>query len=151
MGRKTRKGFLTTSGTHLLHRASQCVDAEFTRTLREHGLTPRQYIVLVAIAEGTNRRQRDAVAATGIDRSTLSELLRRLARRGHIQRERRMDDTRAFALGLTDQGRALLARVADDARAVDERALNGFSSADRQLFLGTLRALCRRHPPSRIE
>jgi DNA-binding MarR family transcriptional regulator len=54
--------------------------------------------------------QTGIVARTGIDRSTLADLVRRLQRKGLLQRRRTKDDARAYAVKMGDASCALSSR-----------------------------------------
>jgi len=56
------------SRIHLLHRASQRADGLFARNVHTTGLTPRQFVVLQAVADNNGLSQTDIMAATVIDR-----------------------------------------------------------------------------------
>ena len=73
---------------HLLHRVSQRADDTFGKEVSDADLTPRQFAVLFAAAESENPSQTDLVVATGIDRSTVAEMIRRMAKKGLLQRRR---------------------------------------------------------------
>ena len=64
---------LNRSAMHLLHRAGQCAADIFALEARASGLTPRQFAVLMVVAEEEGLTQTDLVERTGIDRSTLAE------------------------------------------------------------------------------
>ncbi|MGE0022289.1 MAG: MarR family transcriptional regulator, partial [Hyphomicrobium sp.] len=64
------------SALHLLHRAGQCADEMFAVSVGEAGLTPRQYAVMAAIAKSDEPSQTTLVEATGIDRSTMADIVR---------------------------------------------------------------------------
>jgi len=63
------------------------------------------------------------VDATGIDRSTLADVVRRLSKKGLLQRRRTREDARAYAVKLTDEGRRVLRGAEPLAKQVDERVL----------------------------
>ena len=80
---------LERSATHLIHRAGQCATDIFQAEARESGLTPRQFAVLMTIAEEEGLTQTDLVDRTGIDRSTLADIVARLlAARAHSSQAR---------------------------------------------------------------
>ena len=85
---------LNQSPTHLLHRAGQCAEDIFAAEVKVGGLTSRQFAVLVAVAHNEGLSQTDLVDCTGIDRSTMAEIARRMQRKGLLQR-RRTRKTRA--------------------------------------------------------
>ena len=98
----------STSLIHLLHRASQIAEERLTRELGDTDVTPRQIAVLAVIAEHEDPSQTDVVEATGIDRSTLADIVRRLVDRKLVSRRRTKEDVRAYALKVTDAGRKVL-------------------------------------------
>lgn len=92
----------------LLHRANQLANELFAETLRDKDFTARQVQVLAAIDANEGLSQTEIAAATSIDRSTLTDVMRRLARRKLIERKRSKDDTRAYTVTLTKAGRTAL-------------------------------------------
>jgi MarR family transcriptional regulator, temperature-dependent positive regulator of motility len=123
---------LDNSIIHALHRATQAANDIFAKDQPAYGLTPRQLAVLVSIAENEGGNQRSVVDRTGIDRSTLAEVMRRLQRKGLLARRRTKDDARAYAVRLTGAGRALLQDAGEKALRTEERLVAALSSQDRQ-------------------
>ena len=72
---------LDRSPIHLLHRASQCAADIFQAEIGRDELTPRQLAVLMAVSQNEGASQTDLVQATGVDRSTMADLVRRLHRK----------------------------------------------------------------------
>jgi DNA-binding MarR family transcriptional regulator len=134
---KGGRDHLERSAMHLLHRAGQCAADIFASEARTSGLTPRQFAVLTVVAEEEGLTQTDLVERTGVDRSTLADIVGRLLGRGLIQRRRAKDDARAYAIKLTPQGAKAL-RDAQPAAASDQRLLANLSPAKRQEFLEAL-------------
>jgi DNA-binding MarR family transcriptional regulator len=89
----------------LLHRASQRADTHFARNVGKNGVTPRQFAVLRAVSAANGLSQIDIMAATGIDRSSTADLVRRLVSSGCLQRRRTKRDARVYAVRLTSMGR----------------------------------------------
>ena len=135
---------LEQSPIHLLHRALQCAEEIFETELARVGVTARQYAVLNAVAAAEGASQTHLVDATGIDRSTLADIVRRLTRKGLLQRRRTREDARAYAVRLTEQGRRLLADAGPAARLVDERVLEVLPQRDRKYFMASLTAIVAR-------
>lgn len=79
-----RKEPLMSSLLHLLHRAGQAADELFADGMSDSDLTPRQFAVLVALGQEKGTSQTGIVGVTGIDRSTLAEIVRRLVARGLV-------------------------------------------------------------------
>ncbi len=132
---------LDRSAMHLLHRAGQCATDLFLAAARDSGLTPRQYAVLTTIAEEEGLTQTELVARTGIDRSTLADIVARLIGRGLIQRRRAKHDGRAYAIKLSAQGAKVLREAEPGASATDSRLLATLPPAKRQEFLESLQTI----------
>jgi DNA-binding MarR family transcriptional regulator len=129
---------LDRSAMHLLHRAGQCAADIFAAEISTSALTPRQFAVLAAVADEEGLTQTGLVERTGIDRSTLADIVSRLLGRGLIQRRRAKDDGRAYAIKLTPQGAKALREAQPGAAAADQKLLAGLPPGKRQEFLDTL-------------
>jgi DNA-binding MarR family transcriptional regulator len=129
---------LNRSAMHLLHRAGQCAAELFATEAHLSGLTPRQFAVLMAVAEEEGLAQTGLVERTGIDRSTLADIVGRLLARGFIQRRRTKEDARAYAIKLTAQGFKVLREAQPVAQAADARLLAKLPPSRRQDFLESL-------------
>ena len=119
---------LDQSISHLLHRANQVATERFSKAIGDSDLTPRQVAVLGIVATNEGVSQTGIVAASGIDRSTMADIVRRLVKRGLLARRRSKQDTRAYNVTLTAEGRRLLtatmpilARVVLEARVFDTK------------------------------
>lgn len=126
------------SPIHLLHRAGQCAGDVFGIEMKDGDLTPRQLAVLMTVAQNEGLSQTGLVERTGIDRSTLADIVRRMQRKGLLQRRRTREDARAYAVKLTDEGRKLLKTAEPMARRVDERILDALPGKQREQFIDDL-------------
>lgn len=131
-------GHLERSPIHLLHRAGQCAVDIFQSEMEAGDLTPRQFAVLAAVAQHEGLSQTQLVDRTGIDRSTLADIVRRMLRKGLLQRRRTKEDARAYAVKLTEQGWRVLRSTEPKARRVDERILEALPAQQRDRFLDDL-------------
>jgi DNA-binding MarR family transcriptional regulator len=132
---------LTRSPMHLLHRAGQCAEDLFHTEIKDGDLTPRQLAVLMTLAHNEGLSQTGLVALTGIDRSTLADVVRRMQKKGLLQRRRTKHDARAYAVRLTEDGRRVLRRAEPLARKVDGRILETLPTRQREQFIGELVAI----------
>ncbi|MEQ1696169.1 MAG: MarR family transcriptional regulator [Hyphomicrobiaceae bacterium] len=132
---------LDTSLLHLLHRAAQSANDLFAKEQSEGGLTSRQLVVLAAIAENEGLSQTGIVSRTGVDRSTLADVVRRLLKKGLVVRRRTKDDARAYAVKLTTEGQNLLADAGATAMRTEEKLLSGLSASNRRDLIRLLRTL----------
>jgi DNA-binding MarR family transcriptional regulator len=135
---KNDKEIGLTSAIHLLHRAGQCADELFALNVGGSELTPRQFAVLRAIADSDEPSQTTLVEKTGIDRSTMADIVRRLHSKGLLQRRRTRRDARMYAVRLTDKGLASLKLAEPAARSTDERILASLPATQRETFLRSL-------------
>ena len=129
---------LNRSATHLLHRAGQRAADIFADEARVSGLTPRQFAVLSVVSDQEGLTQTELVYRTGIDRSTLADIVARLLNRGLIQRRRAKDDGRAYAIKISAQGAKALREAQPGAAAADMKLLANLPPAKRQDFLESL-------------
>lgn len=127
------------SAVHLLHRAGQCADELFATQIGQSDLTPRQFVVMRAVAASEEPSQTTLVEKTGIDRSTLADIVRRLVARGLMQRKRTRRDARMYAVRLTERGHQALKAAEPAARITDERLLSALPASQREPFVEALR------------
>lgn len=132
---------LERSPIHLLHRAGQCAGDIFQGKLGTTDLTPRQFAVLVTVAQNEGLSQTHLVEKTGIDRSTLADIVRRMLKKNLIQRRRTREDARAYAVRLTDEGWRTLRSAEPAAIEVDEIVLSALDQHDREKFLTNLNTI----------
>jgi DNA-binding MarR family transcriptional regulator len=126
------------SAIHLLHRAGQCADELFAKCVGETDLTPRQFAVLKALANSEDPSQSALVDKTGIDRSTMADIIRRLVSKSLVQRRRTRRDARMYAVRLTDKGRNALTNAEPAVKETDDKILAAIPSAQREQFLRAL-------------
>lgn len=131
---------LANSPSHLLHRAEQMAADRFAQ-LVGGDITLRQFAVLAAIAQRPGLRQSDLVRETGIDRSTLADMLTRMQRRGWITRATHALDQRAQSVHLSGAGATILAGATKHARAADAAILDALPRTKKRPFLNLLTKL----------
>jgi len=134
---------LDRSPVHLLHRAGQCAGDIFQNEMADGGLTPRQFAVLLTVAQHEGLSQTNLVERTGIDRSTLADIIRRMIKKGLLQRRRTKEDARAYAVRLTEEGARVLKSSDPLSRKVDEKVLAVLSAQERERFLQDLNKIVR--------
>ena len=127
--------------THLIHRVGQCATDAFQRYAGDLQITARQFAVLMAIARMDGASQMDVVKMTGIDRSTLADMVGRMLAKGLIERQRSKVDGRAYALSLSDAGRAALFQSVPAAAQADEVLLGALDTGAREQLLQALHAV----------
>jgi len=138
---KAAKDNLSASPTHLLHRALQLALDFHAEAAGASAITQRQFTVLSAASGHEGLTQNDLVRATGIDRSTLADLVARLLTKGLLLRERSATDGRANTVRLSAEGREALDLAAGAAAAGDKRLLGLLSPKKRETFMKILGSL----------
>jgi DNA-binding MarR family transcriptional regulator len=138
-----RSGPLDSSALHLLHRAGQCAEVLFTNEAAKADLTPRQFAVLICVAQNPDVSQTGLVEQTGVDRSTLADVVRRLVKKGLLQRKRTREDARMYAVRLTSKGQNILGSVKPLASKVDQRILSVLRADQRGGFIDALGEIVR--------
>jgi len=129
---------LGSSLSHLLHRAQQLAANESAEKLRAAGVTLRQFSVLAATSREKGPSQSRLVAMTGIDRSTLADMLNRMERTGLILRTTSDKDARAKSVELTDKGREALSIAAPAVREADDALISTLAKNRRTGFVELL-------------
>ena len=122
---------------HLLHRARQCAEEIFQREMTTE-VTPRQLAALMTVADHEGGNQAGLVEATGMDRSTLAEIVGRLVKRKLLLRRRARDDVRSYTIRLTGEGRRVLRTAEPLSNRVDQRILDALPTGRREQFLASL-------------
>ena len=125
----------------LLHRASQLAEDCFARLLPNVDVTPRQVAVLAAIDKNDGVSQTYICNITGVDRSTLADIVRRLVVRKLVRRKRSKLDARAYELHVTEEGRRTLQRVTPILTSVEHELLSTLQMEDRTRLIDLLLAL----------
>ena len=137
--KKADGGFdLSQAPSHLLRRCVQYANDLFSQEPGASDLTKQQYTVLSAVEQNEGMSQTDLVNITGIDRSTLAEMIRRMIEKGLLDRERTESDQRANAVRIAAAGRKALRSARSASERVERTLLSGLSAADRPKFIRML-------------
>lgn len=118
--------------------AQQLADASFATFVGDLDITLPQTAVLAAVAEHPGLSQAATIDMIEIDRSTVADICRRLARKGWLKRRRKKQDARAYEIEVTEQGGEVL-RIALEAAERVERLLRNRVPGVAQLRLETRR------------
>ena len=129
-----------------LQRATHLTLHTLAVELAELDLTPAELNVLANLADGRDRTAGELAADTGSKPTTLTSVLDRLERRGHIGRGPRPGNRRSVVITLTDSGRATAAVVRRAVADLEHRALAGLDATALAGLRAGLRALSE--PPS---
>lgn len=132
---------------HGIRRLQQIAVAIFLQETEATGITPVQYAALQAVANqppgGPAIDQRTLARLIGFDTSTIAGVIDRLEARGLLRRQASAADRRVRLLVLTDEGRAMLAKVLPGMLRAQERMLAPLPPAERAEFMRMLRMLVK--------
>jgi len=119
------------SPSHLIRRCAQYFGDLYTHESGASELTKQQFTLLAALEHNEGVSQTALVDITGIDRSTLAEMVRRMLDKGLLSRERTEEDQRANAVAISPSGRKALrtARTASD--RAEKKMLETLPPAER--------------------
>ncbi len=132
------ENLLENSPIHLLHRVNQCVSDIFIEKMHGENLTPRQFAVLHAVSKKQGLNQTSLVKETGIDRSTLADIIQRMLKKDLLTRKRKEHDARAYSVYLTETGKKLLEDVTPNVQIADEVIVGIIPEDERSAFFSTL-------------
>ncbi|MGW4246527.1 MarR family winged helix-turn-helix transcriptional regulator [Nocardia sp. NPDC004722] len=108
-----------------LQRATHATLQVLAAELVDLDLTASEINALANLADGRGRTVSELGVAVGTRPTTLSSVLDRLERRGHITRGNRPGDRRAVLIELTASGRSTAATIRETMTDLERRALAG--------------------------
>jgi MarR family transcriptional regulator, temperature-dependent positive regulator of motility len=138
MARETQ---LDRSPLHLLHRVRQRVAELYQEEMAGIDLTTRQYVVLVAAFNKDGSSQQDIIDCTGIDRSTVSQVVQTMIRKGLLKRRRTRADARAYAITVTPYGHDILKASQPIVGRVEEALVGALPASRARTFIDNLRTI----------
>jgi len=109
--RRPGNGFdLSEAPSHLIRRCQQFYGDLYAREAGGKELTKQQFTLLCALEQNDGTSQTALVEITGIDRSTLAEMVRRMLEKGLLSRER----TDTGGTGYKDMLKQMLSGLGED-------------------------------------
>jgi len=137
--RRTNGSFdLAEAPSHLIKRCQQYYGDLYAREAGACELTKQQFTLLAALENNEGVSQTALVEMTGIDRSTLAEMVRRMLERGLLSRERTETDARANSVAITGNGRKSLRAGRLAAERAEKALLEVLPPSERAKFIKSL-------------
>src|SRR6201989_1034181 len=137
--RKGNGGFdLSDAPSHLIRRCQQYYGDLYAREAGARELTKQQFMLLAALEQNDGASQTALVEITGIDRSTLAEMVRRMLAKGLLSRERTEEDQRAKPVPISPTGRKALRAARNAADRAEKALLEALPLPERQKFVKAL-------------
>jgi DNA-binding MarR family transcriptional regulator len=123
--------------------ASRAIRAEMERELQRHGLHAGQHLLVARLLREDGLTPGELADRIGVETPTVTRMAQRMERAGLVRRVPDRRDRRLVRIYLTEAGERLRAVVPAATRAVVERALDGFSPAERERFAAFLGRMTR--------
>ncbi len=118
--------------------ASRLLMRHFERQLRPLDFGMAYLPVVTALDEQGPLLQRDLAAYAHVEQPTMAALIGRMERDGLVTREPHPTDKRATHLSLSRKAKSRLPRAREALVSIAERAMEGFTAAERAQLLGYL-------------
>ena len=136
---------LAEAPSYLIRRCQQFYGDLYAREAGARELTKQQFMVLAALEHNEGVSQTALVEITGIDRSTLAEMVRRMLERDLVSRERTEEDARANAVAITATGRKALRAARNAADRAEKALLDALPPSERTRFIKSLAQIAAAH------
>lgn len=127
--------------THPGHLARRLQQAHYLlwNVMVSEEITSPQFAVLNALVDEPGLDQRTVGERVGLDRSTMSEVVSRLGRRGLLDKVRDPQDGRRFLLRLTDDGARTHRRLTVRTARMNQMFLAPLSAREQEVFFDLIR------------
>jgi DNA-binding MarR family transcriptional regulator len=133
----------------LLYAAADRMVVELDQAAVEMGLSDvRDWLVLVALADDTQRTQLELSRQICLDKTTLISVLDRLEQRELLVRTVDPADRRVRIPRITAKGKRVQAKFAVARDAVEARVLDGVDPEQRALLIELLARIAQRRSPA---
>ncbi|MGH2905242.1 MAG: MarR family winged helix-turn-helix transcriptional regulator [Solirubrobacterales bacterium] len=122
----------------MLSRVGASVAEQFAASMSEHGLVPRQFLVLNLISAHEGESQTAISASIGVAKSRMVSVIDELESKKLVERRVNPFDRRQHALFLTKAGRELRDRARESAAELEERIRGLLSASGAKSLLDSL-------------
>ncbi|KRC76090.1 Transcriptional repressor MprA [compost metagenome] len=123
---------------YAIRRAQILIYEDFLSALAPWDITPQRYSALTLIAANASLKLADLARILGIARSGAVQIVNQLQGLGYVERQEAERDRRAYALAMTEAGRAALAAITQAVQAHDAHISARLGAADRRKLIGLL-------------
>ncbi|WP_436529561.1 MarR family winged helix-turn-helix transcriptional regulator [Actinoplanes sp. HUAS TT8] len=106
---------------YLVKQLELAVRARLDELVRGHGITALQYTALTVLERHDGLSAAQLARDSFVTAQSIADMVRALETRGLIRRERNRGNRRELLIHLTEEGRALLAAVADPVQELEAR------------------------------
>jgi DNA-binding MarR family transcriptional regulator len=123
----------------LFHQTQQKIDLEQNKLLRKYKLTPRQFIILQTIDYHPLISQNQIQKYTKIDRTTISEIIKKLEIKNLVDCQLNADDRRHKEIRISNKGRNILRRLQANIEKKESDFLKELIFKTQKKFLDSLK------------
>ncbi len=124
-----------------LKRAFWSTFKQYSRPLKEFGLTPMQFFVLAILSKNEGSSQQRVADDSFCDKSTIVHLIDKLEEAGFVWRLPAPDDRRMYRLFLSPKAKEIYPEAAKRIGEVDREMKERFSESDLVAFGNVLKGL----------
>jgi DNA-binding MarR family transcriptional regulator len=111
---------------------------ELDKALKKYGVTISQWTILNLLWQKEGLSQVELQQILGLEGATITGLLQRMESGGFVRRSPDLDGRRIQRIYLTEMGRSMEVPLCNEARHVNDKALQNFSPDERDFFMRLL-------------
>ena len=115
---------------YLVNRVGPPVEDGFRAPLLREGITLPMWWIMAVVQDRGPQRLNDLAGRISLPLSTASRLVSEMVSAGHLSRVRSAEDGRAIRVDLTDPGRRIARRVANEAVGYEAQMTRDFTEAE---------------------
>lgn len=127
----------------LVRRMHQIHIGLFAEECRNYDITPIQFALLTVLYSGNALDQVTLSNSVGIDRTSGADVIRRLSRRGLVERVPSKQDRRAKLVHITDEGKALVRKMQPHMERAQERFIGPLTPTEQAKFIELIEKVIR--------
>lgn len=126
---------------YLVRRLHQIHVGLFAEEFAGEDVTPVQFGMLSVLCAGAEMDQLTLSSAVGVDRTSGADVIKRLERRGLVQREQSATDRRAKTIRITAKGKDMVDAARPGMVRAQERLVEPLTGPERRQFIALIRKL----------
>lgn len=108
------------------------------KELVSEGITPSQWMMLMALGENDHQVQSDLGKKLNLDNATITRIVDKLTEKELLERNQAKDDRRAQIVSLTEKGKRKCRRFSKIGDDVNQKASIGIAKSDREKLIEML-------------
>lgn len=129
----------------LLAQAHHLISSEFHRVARAHGFSVSEWRVMASLAGGRGVSIGQLARITILKQPTVTRILDRMTRDGHVERLPHDSDRRVTLVRITPQGQDKVQHLTELAREHERHVLEPFGLQQAEVLKSTLRRMIALH------